>query len=105
MQNILDKIIAHKRQEVIVAKQKISEIELEGNLNQNPRGFVQHIRQQLASKKNAVIAEIKKASPSKGIIRADFDPTAIAKSYAKGGATCLSVLTDDHSFQGSNLHW
>ena len=69
-----------------------------------PRGFINAIETNLAQNRAAVIAEIKKASPSRGIIRADFDPTAIAKSYAAGGATCLSVLTDEKFFHGSDDH-
>ena len=69
-----------------------------------PRGFAKAMLERVARKEAAVIAEIKKASPSKGVIREDFDPAAIAVSYAKGGATCLSVLTDVDFFQGADAY-
>lgn len=105
MSDILNKIIATKVTEVAVAKaQKPLEIvqaKAAASLIDNPvRGFVASIRAKIASQQSAVIAEIKKASPSKGIIRADFNPAAIAKSYELGGAACLSVLTDTEYFQG-----
>lgn len=99
--NILDKIIAQKKLEVAAAKSRQPLKELETRLTTPSRGFVSAIEHQLAAKKPAIIAEIKKASPSKGVIRENFDPSAIAKSYAAAGATCLSVLTDEKFFQGS----
>lgn len=99
--NILDKIIAQKKLEVTAAKLRMPLIELETHLTTPSRGFLSAIETQLAAKKPGIIAEIKKASPSKGVIRENFDPGAIAKSYAAAGATCLSVLTDEKFFQGS----
>ena len=106
MSDILKKIIATKREEVAAAKQVTSVDELRGRIAGAPptRGFVAQLQQAALNKRPGVIAEIKKASPSKGVIRADFDPTAIAKSYAEHGATCLSVLTDEQYFQGANQY-
>ena len=102
--NILDRIIATKQQEVVVGKQKQSIKDLGQVIQQQspPRGFFNAIEKQVAGGCTAVIAEVKKASPSKGIIREDFDPTAIAQSYQAGGATCLSVLTDQAYFKGND---
>ena len=102
MTNILDTIIATKFEE-IKASQKIkslAQLKDEVNSASQPRGFLQAIQTQLSKNKAAVIAEIKKASPSKGVIRENFNPKEIAISYEKGGATCLSVLTDQKYFQG-----
>ena len=102
MANILDTIIATKFEE-IKASQKIKSLDqLQDEVinASQPRGFVKAIETQLKKNKAAVIAEIKKASPSKGVIREDFNPKEIAISYEKGGATCLSVLTDQQYFQG-----
>lgn len=106
MTDILNKIIATKMQEVAAAKAHISLDEIKAAAllanNQNPvRDFVGSIRAKMTSNQAAVIAEIKKASPSKGVIRADFKPAEIAQSYQTGGAACLSVLTDVDFFQGS----
>ena len=99
---ILKKILQRKQEEVIERKQLCSMSDLEKSISKqvDPRGFAQALRQQIDRKRPAVIAEIKKASPSKGMLREDFNPASIAKSYAENGATCLSVLTDIDFFQG-----
>lgn len=104
--DILAKIIATKQQEVNAGYARHSLADLEQQARQQPpaRDFVGAIRAKLGANKAAVIAEIKKASPSKGVIRADFDPAAIAHSYAAHGAACLSVLTDVDYFQGANAY-
>lgn len=99
--NILDKIIAQKKLEIAAAKKITPMKELEMRLTTPPRGFIRAIETKLATHKPAVIAEIKKASPSQGVIRENFDLAAIAKSYAAASAACLSVLTDEQFFQGS----
>lgn len=103
MSDILNKILATKAQEVAAAQQHLTleTVQKMAAEQSAPRDFVGAIRQKIAAGKSAVIAEIKKASPSKGVIRADFKPAEIAKSYEQGGAACLSVLTDEQYFQGS----
>jgi indole-3-glycerol phosphate synthase len=104
--NILDEIMTYKRREVDDRAQRTPQAELERLVEQAPkvRGFASALVQRIKGGDPAVIAECKKASPSKGLIRENYDPANIAKSYALGGATCLSVLTDEHFFQGSDDH-
>ena len=102
MANILDTIIATKFEEIQESQKikSLNQLKDEVKSASQPRGFVKAIETQLSKNKAAVIAEIKKASPSKGVIRENFNPQEIAISYEKGGATCLSVLTDQKYFQG-----
>ena len=102
MDNILDKILATKKNEIKNAKQlfSLSDLTEKIEINNDERDFVAALQDKHKTGSQAVIAEIKKASPSKGIIREAFDPISIALSYEKGGAACLSVLTDKEYFQG-----
>ncbi|MTW13615.1 indole-3-glycerol phosphate synthase TrpC [Pseudoduganella eburnea] len=108
MSDILNKILAVKAEEVAAAKKHRSlqslraEVEGDTELRANLRGFEASLRKKIEAGQAGVIAEVKKASPSKGVLRADFRPADIAESYAKAGAACLSVLTDVNFFQGAN---
>jgi indole-3-glycerol phosphate synthase len=108
MSDILNKILAVKADEVAAAKKHRDlyslrrEVEGDSELRGNLRGFEASLRRSIDAGRAGVIAEVKKASPSKGVLRPDFQPAAIAESYANGGASCLSVLTDVQFFQGSS---
>ena len=104
--DILKKILARKAQEVAERKKKLSEADLKTRARESlpVRGFELAIQKTISSGRPAVIAEIKKASPSKGVIRKDFHPAEIAKSFEQAGATCMSVLTDMEFFQGADDH-
>jgi indole-3-glycerol phosphate synthase len=101
--DILERIVAVKREEIAAAKGRHSEASLreQAQARSDTRGFVAALRTKIAAGKAAVIAEVKKASPSKGVLREHFVPAEIAASYEQGGAACLSVLTDERFFQGS----
>ena len=104
--DILRRILDRKMQEIVERSSKVPLEELRRRINGAPatRGFVKAIQTRIAQGKPAVIAEIKKASPSKGLLRANFHPAELAQSYARHGATCLSVLTDVDFFQGADEH-
>ena len=106
MTDILQRILARKVEEITARSQQVSLAELSARVADLPptRGFAAAIESKIEAGLPAVIAEIKKASPSQGVIRADFDPAAIAMSYASAGAACLSVLTDADFFQGSEAY-
>lgn len=104
--DILDRIVAVKRDEVAAGKARQGLVSLRGDAESRPdlRPFARSLQQRVAAGGAAVIAEVKRASPSKGVLRDPFDPAAIGASYQAGGATCLSVLTDERFFQGHAVH-
>ena len=105
-EDILAKIVAHKRNEIIERQSAVPVDQLKAGISHlsQTRGFMKALAEKVAAQAPAVIAEIKKASPSQGVIRERFDPAEIAASYQRGGATCLSVLTDINFFQGADKY-
>ena len=106
MSDILERILARKVEEIADRRQRRPLAEMQARSSDTPttRGFEASLRARIRSGAPAVIAEVKKASPSKGVIRPNFDPALIAQSYASAGAACLSVLTDEHFFQGHDRY-
>lgn len=105
MSDVLDRICATKLEHLAARKRERPLSALEASLPaERPRGFARALRASVADGRFGLIAEIKRASPSKGLIRADFDPPSLAKAYAAGGATCLSVLTDEPYFEGADAY-
>jgi indole-3-glycerol phosphate synthase len=104
MSDTLTRIVDDKRRHVAVCKERRSQAECEAMAKaaEPPRGFARALKTAIAAGRYGLIAEIKKASPSKGLIRPDFDPPSLARSYERGGATCLSILTDEPYFQGKD---
>ena len=104
--DILKKILARKQEEINERRQTVSLAELYERAERSspPRGFLKAMQEKIQQGEAAVIAEVKKASPSKGVLREDFQPVEIAQSYEQGGAACLSVLTDADFFQGSEIY-